>query len=154
VTTQAVNIATQLGIVCLTAAGNGGVDQDLPSLIPPGDALDVITVGAVTYAGTLAGFSSNGPSADGRVKPEVLALGQEAVSVATHDDLSYDTALAGTSLSTPLAAGAVACLMQAHPDWTIAQIRAVRRIRSSGEGLASSMHTPPRRTVTEMISPT
>jgi hypothetical protein len=123
VTTQGINIATELGLICLTAAGNGGQNVNTPTLIPPGDALDVITVGAVEPAGGLAIFSANGPTADGRLKPEVLALGDGVASVSTDDTAAYEVSLLGTSFSTPLTAAAVACILQAHPDWTVAQFR-------------------------------
>jgi hypothetical protein len=123
VTTQAVNIATANGVVCCTAVGNGYHDGDLPSLIAPSDAFDVISCGAVNAAGEITGFSSNGPTADGRIKPELLALGTGAASVDNSSDTGYDTNLSGTSLSTPLIACAVACVLQAHPSWTIEQIR-------------------------------
>ncbi len=103
--------------------GNGGRDSDLPTLIAPSDAFDVISCGAVRADGSLADFSSGGPTADGRLKPELLALGVNASTVDNATDDGYDTHLDGTSLSTPLVAGAVACLLEAHPTWTIDQIR-------------------------------
>jgi len=123
VTTQAVNLATARGLVCVTAVGNGGRDQDLPSLIAPSDAFDVISCGAVSPTGTTAGFSSNGPTADGRVKPEVLAQGESTATV-HHLDNQLLAEADGTSLSTPLVASAVALVIEARPGWTIAQIRA------------------------------
>jgi hypothetical protein len=123
VTTIAMNIATANGLICCTAMGNGGRDSDLPTLIAPSDAFDVISCGAVRADGALADFSSGGPTADGRLKPELLALGVSASTVDNASDDGYDTNLNGTSLSTPLVASAVACLIQAHPTWTIAQIR-------------------------------
>jgi hypothetical protein len=122
VTTIGVNTATANGLVCCTAAGNGGYDSDLPTLVAPGDAFDVLTCGAADSSGQVADFSSDGPTADGRVKPEVLARGVATHSVDPDDDTGYLTA-SGTSLSTPLVASAAALLVQAHPDWTVAQIR-------------------------------
>jgi subtilisin family serine protease len=123
VTTIAVNTATSNGLICCTASGNGGTDQDEPSLIAPGDAFDVITVGAVTPSGSLTDFSSAGPTFDGRFKPEILARGQDASSVHDINTTGYNETLEGTSISTPLAAGAIACVLQAHPAWTVAQMR-------------------------------
>lgn len=122
VTTIAVNVATANGLVCCTAVGNGGRDGDLPSLIAPSDAFDVISCGAVRANGNLANFSSRGPTADNRVKPEVLARGVATAIIDPYDDHAYRTA-SGTSLSTPLVASAVALLIQAHPSWTVAHIR-------------------------------
>ncbi len=125
VTTLAVNIATDNGLHCLTAAGNEGNDgnPNTSHLIAPADALTVLAIGAVDNGGAIADFSSDGPTADGRVKPELLARGVDTVSVWPYDTTGY-AAVSGTSLSTPLAAGVVACLVQAHPEWTVAEMRA------------------------------
>ncbi|MBK7403262.1 MAG: S8 family serine peptidase [Phycisphaerales bacterium] len=118
VTTIGVNVATANGVHCCTAAGNEGNDGDPATshLIAPADALEAITCGAVYNEGNIVGFSSDGPSADGRVKPEVLARGVDTYTIWPYDSSSYTTA-SGTSLSTPLVASAVACLIQARPWW-------------------------------------
>jgi subtilisin family serine protease len=123
-TTIAVNIATQNGVACCTAASNSGHDQD-PStshLGAPADAFEVLTCGAVSVEGGIAGFSSDGPTADGRTKPEVCAQGVRTATIDVGDDSGYRTA-SGTSLSTPLVAAATALVIQAHPDWSVRQIR-------------------------------
>jgi len=124
VTTIAVNSATSNGIHCCTAAGNEYHDSDpnTSSLIAPADAFQVITCGAVDIGGAIASFSSDGPTADGRVKPELLARGVSTDTVSPSSDTGYTTAN-GTSLSTPLVATAVACLIQAHPEWTVDEMR-------------------------------
>lgn len=125
VTTIAVNIATANGLHCCTAAGNSGHDSDPATshLLAPSDAFRVLTSGAADSAGNIAGFSSDGPTADGRVKPELLARGVDTYTISPDSDTDYGTA-SGTSLSTPLLAGAVACLVSAHPDWTVDEMRA------------------------------
>ena len=125
VTTIAVNIATANGLVCCTAAGNEYHDGNpgTSHLIAPSDAFQVIACGAVDAWGDIAGFSSDGPSADGRVKPELLAQGVDTVTVWPYDTSGYAYAN-GTSLSTPLVAGATACLVGAHPEWSVNQMRA------------------------------
>ncbi len=124
VTTIAVNITTGNGVHGCTAAGNESHD-DNPStshLIAPSDAFQVITCGAVDSGGDMASFSSDGPSADGRVKPELLARGVSTHTVDPDYDTDYTT-VGGTSLSTPLVACAVGCLVSAHPDWTPDEMR-------------------------------
>lgn len=124
VTTIAVNAATANGVHCCNASGNSGHDADpfTSHLVAPADALQVLTCGAVDGTGLIASFSSDGPSADGRTKPEVLARGVNTRTVSSSDNTST-SGLNGTSLSTPLVASAVACLIEAHPDWTVDQMR-------------------------------
>ena len=124
ITTRAVNIATGNGLVCLTAAGNSGHDADplTHTIIAPADAFNVITCGAANIDDSIAGFSSDGPTADGRLKPEVLACGVAVVSVHSTNPTGL-SAVSGTSLSTPLIAGATALLMQARSDLGVAGIR-------------------------------
>ncbi|MFH0982564.1 MAG: S8 family serine peptidase [Planctomycetota bacterium] len=124
VTTIAVNIATANGVHHCNAAGNEYHDTS-PStshLIAPADAFQAISCGAVDSSGAIAYFSSDGPTADGRVKPELLARGISTYTVSPSSDTGYTTA-DGTSLSTPLVACAVACLIQARPSWTVDQMR-------------------------------
>lgn len=124
VCTLGVNVATANGVYCCTAAGNEGHDDDpnTAHLGAPADAFEVIACGAVTSEGSITGFSSDGPTTDGRVKPELLARGADTFTISPWNNSDYDTA-SGTSLSTPLAASAVACLVQARPTWTVAQMR-------------------------------
>lgn len=122
VTTIAVNLATANGVVCVTSAGNMGHDGEVSTLVAPGDAFEVLTVSAVNTAGATASFASKGPTADQRVKPEVLAHGVRTRSVNTNGTTEYVQA-SGTSLSAPQVAAVAALLLQAHPHWTVAQVR-------------------------------
>lgn len=124
ITTRGVNIATANGLVCITAAGNAGNDLDplTHTIIAPADAFDVITCGAANADGTIASFSSDGPTADGRLKPEALARGVSVASVNSTNPTGF-SAVSGTSLSTPLIAGATALLMQARGDLTVNGVR-------------------------------
>jgi subtilisin family serine protease len=131
--TIAVNMATDNGVYCCNAVGNSGHDAD-PTVGHiggvPADAFKVLSIGAVDSAGATAGFSSDGPTADGRLKPEILARGVGTFSVNPDDDTAYSSA-SGTSLSTPLAAAAVACLAQSHPTWTVDQMRRALMLTAS-----------------------
>ncbi len=124
VMTMGFNTATANGLHCCQGAGNEGHDADpaTSSLLPPSDAFQVITCGAVDDTGATASFTSDGPSADGRVKPEVLARGVWAWTISPTSDSGIQTA-SGTSFATPITAGAVACVVQAHPEWTVDQMR-------------------------------
>ncbi len=125
VTTIGVNIATANGMVCCTAAGNEGHDSNpnTSHLIAPSDAFEVLTCGAVSSEGSIVGFSSDGPTADGRTKPEVLALGARTACIDPDNNTRYTTA-SGTSLSTPLVAAGTALVIDARPGWSVKQIRA------------------------------
>lgn len=112
--TVAANIATIMGIVVCNAIGNLG-SQGSGSLIAPADAHDILSVGAVNGAGLIASFSSRGPTYDGRIKPEVCARGVSVWSGSAVSDSSY-ASVSGTSLSTPLIAGAACLLVQARPN--------------------------------------
>jgi len=143
VTTIGVNVATSNGVICLTAASNSGHDADpgISHLGAPADALQVLTIGAVDSTGTIAGFSSDGPSADGRVKPELLAQGVSTQTICAYTDAGCTSAVSGTSLSTPVMAAAVACLVQAHPGWSVSTMR--NRLMASGDYfLANGTYDP------------
>ena len=122
--TQGLNIAAGNGLICFAGAGNDGHDEDpaTGTLMTPGDALGAITVGAVDVDGSIARFSSDGPTFDGRLKPEVLSQGERVgtVSVTDPKGVSYSR---GTSLATPVLAGAGACLFQTHPEWKVRDFR-------------------------------
>ncbi len=121
VTTNAVDIAVGLGMVCVTAAGNSGNDSWY-YIIAPADADSVIAVGAVRENGVIASFSSHGPTFDGRIKPEVCARGSYTWCVSPNSTTTY-TQLSGTSLACPLVGGAVALVRQAKPEWSAMEVR-------------------------------
>ena len=105
-------IATEKGVMVVVSAGNSGTDS-WHYITTPADAKDVFTIGAVDVDGNSAGFSSYGPSADGRIKPDVDSRGLYATIIRQNGDINYGS---GTSFSSPIMAGAMACFIQAFPD--------------------------------------
>jgi len=108
---KAADYAASKGILVVTIQGNFGT-SDWYYLATPGDADSVLTVGAVGVDGRKAGFSSYGPSADGQVKPDVMAVGFQTTIIEPSGDIRKGN---GTSFAAPAMAGFVACLKQAHP---------------------------------------
>jgi subtilisin family serine protease len=115
VTTIAVDMAVARGITCVNSMGNEG-SSSWKYMIAPADADSVISIGAVDPDGDRVYFSSVGPTYDGRIKPDVMALGYYNY-VASGSDTSDYFYGAGTSFSCPLVAGVCALLLEAHPDW-------------------------------------
>ncbi len=115
--TQAAEMAAQRGILVVTAMGNEGPGAG--SLWAPADAPHALSVGAITPTGEVADFSSRGPTADGRIKPDVTALGQYVYFVLNQSGNVIGYAHGqGTSFATPMIAGAVALVLQYNPDLT------------------------------------
>ena len=131
-TTIAAEIAVSRGIVVVAAAGNEG-DKPWRYVTVPADGPNVIAVGAVELAQeVIAPFSSRGPTADGRIKPDVVAPGTSIVVVDTapqeqEESFSGYRLARGTSFAAPLVSGAAALLRQVHPDWTPAEVAAALR---------------------------
>jgi hypothetical protein len=128
VATVAVAVAVEQGLIVFTSVGNDGPGPS--TLIAPSDADGAISVGAVDPTGAVAEFSSRGPTADGRIKPDLAAPGQD-VWVADPNSTDEYGATDGTSLATPLAAGAAALLLEALPDLDPAAMRALLRQHAS-----------------------
>ena len=112
------NIAFQKGMLLVVSAGNSG-NSSWGIISAPGDAPGVLTVGAVSSSGQYASFSSRGPTADNRVKPDIMARGASAAVISSGNVVTTSN---GTSFSSPIMAGAVTCLWQALPDMTNAEI--------------------------------
>ena len=117
---QAMTWAAQRGILCVTSAGNSG-NSPWHSITAPADAHGILSVGAVDAEGQHASFSGWGPASDGRIKPEVMALGVQAAYPNADSTIRHGN---GTSFSSPILCGATACLWQAFPTKSAAEIRA------------------------------
>jgi serine protease AprX len=119
--------AVEKGVVVVVAAGNEGPGTD--TIAVPGSAKKVITVGASDSAGTetisddtIPSFSSRGPSAFGRLDPEVVAPG---VNINSTSYTGSYTIMSGTSMATPMVSGSAALLLQKNPAFTPAQVRSI-----------------------------
>ena len=124
-TTKAARIAARKGVLLVAAMGNEGNYRDAKTgstgtMIAPADADSIVSVGAVNSSRRLAGFSSTGPTADGRVKPEVVAQGVSVYSMYGETGYTFGN---GTSFATPLTAGVAALILSAHPTLTPMQVR-------------------------------
>ncbi len=125
VVTRAASEAARRGITVVTAVGNEGAIA-WHYLIAPSDADTVIAVGAVDSFNVVTGFSSRGPSADGRIKPDLTAMGRSVYLPSFTNPSAYGRA-SGTSFSTPLTAGVAALVLQAHPTWGPFEVREALR---------------------------
>ena len=101
-------IGASRGLLLVNAAGNSG-SSSWKYIGAPADAAAVISVGAVNASGEIAGFSSFGPTADGRIKPEILGQGQNPALI-NYSTGEVTTSSSGTSFSSPIMAGLIACL--------------------------------------------
>lgn len=123
---RAASLAASRGIVVVNSAGNSG-DDTWKLIGTPADARDILAVGAVDETGLNTFFSSIGPSIDGRIKPDVMALGYE---VRVYDGEGALTQADGTSFASPLLCGGVACLMQAFPTMNPTDL--IHLVKTSG----------------------
>ena len=126
IASRCATILGQKGVIVCVAAGNDG-NNDFYHISRPGDAFDILCVGACTADSIIADFSSRGYSYDGRVKPDITSQGVETACYYPNDMLSFAN---GTSLATPVAAGLCACLWQSMPDYTSTEM--MQFIRESG----------------------
>lgn len=131
---RAATIAARKGMLVCVAAGNEG-NNAWRTISVPADADSILTVGAVSTWGEIGDFSSHGPSSDGRIKPEVCAVGVWTQLIHPGGNV---VASNGTSFATPLLAGLAASLWSALPDENAMQIRS-RIIRSADRYLNPDM---------------
>ncbi len=126
ISTRAADIACAVGILVVNSAGNDG-GNSWQFIAAPADADSVLTVGAVDSLGNRAGFSSIGPTADGRIKPNVASQGSQSAII---DPSGVIARGSGTSFASPIMAGMAAGFWQANPTLTAQQVR--RFLEQSG----------------------
>ncbi|MBI9073505.1 MAG: S8 family peptidase [Melioribacteraceae bacterium] len=123
IVTKASELAFNRGVLTITSAGNEG-NNNWKYITAPGDGFNTLTIGAVTEDNELSYFSSLGPTADGRIKPELTAMGTK-IYMAQNSKVSQYKYANGTSFSAPIASGVAAQLLSAHPYLTNEQMRAI-----------------------------
>lgn len=112
------SMAADKGMVVVCSAGNSGMGA-WKKITPPADAENVITVGAMTRDGVNADFSSIGNTADNRIKPDVMAVGQRSAVSGTDGTATTGN---GTSFASPIFCGMVACFWQSCPWLTAKEV--------------------------------
>lgn len=118
---KAANIAASRGMLVFSSAGNEGRENNpWRYIITPSDGDSVIAVGAVNLDGIPAPFTSWGPASDGDVKPNVSAVGWNTIIQRSNGSIGTGN---GTSYSSPVMAGAAACLWQANPFASASQVK-------------------------------
>ena len=111
-TSKSATMASNKGILVVCSAGNSGA-KAWQKITSPGDAENILTVGAIATDSVVASFSSRGYTADMRIKPDVMALGVDARVVNEFGSVRLSN---GTSFSSPIMCGIMACLIQAFPE--------------------------------------
>jgi serine protease AprX len=137
ITTLAGERAAYLGVVVLNAIGNYN-QTAIPSLGSASDGDSIISVGAVSPDGSIASFSSNGPTSDGRTKPDVCAMGVYVYVASKNKSDSYEFSN-GTSFSTPITAGVCALILSAHPELTPMQVREALRMTANNSATPNNI---------------
>lgn len=123
--TKGADMAVKKGMIVVNSAGNAGNESWL-YIGAPADGDSVLAIGAVDENKNYASFSSIGPSADGRTKPDVSAQGFNTALASTTGEITYGS---GTSFSAPVISGLIACLWQALPDYS--NIKIIDLVRNS-----------------------
>jgi serine protease AprX len=127
--TIAADLAVAKGIFVVNSAGNEGFHSTRNTLIAPADGDSVFSIGAVNSSGERTSFSSVGPTVDGRIKPDVMAMGSGVYYAALSGNQYWSGG--GTSYSCPLVSGVSALLLEANPGLTPMELRDIFRSTSS-----------------------
>jgi serine protease AprX len=127
ISARGADVAAKKGILVLNSAGNDG-SGPIHYINTPADADSILTVGAVDTLGNVAGFSSYGPTSDGQIKPNVAAVGLNAVVARSTTGLPLYSS--GTSFSCPIMAGVATCLWQAYPE--VNNMTIIEALQASG----------------------
>ena len=120
---RASSMAASKGMLVMHSAGNEG-NKSWEKIMIPADAKDMLTVGAITSDSILSVFSSLGNTSDGRIKPDIVALGT-GTTLITHE--GKITKANGTSFACPIMSGLAACLWQALPELNSLELIALIR---------------------------
>jgi subtilisin family serine protease len=131
VVAKGANIAASRGILIVNCAGNERLSlSGQNTLVSPSDSAYVLAAGAVNSQGRRASFSSVGPTADGRIKPDVMAMGDSVYSAAPNAPDEYEL-VDGTSFSCPLVAGVAALILEINPSWTNQDVMTAIKLTAS-----------------------
>lgn len=131
VVVKAAHIASEKGIIVVTSAGNEG-NKAWVNITSPADMINGLAVGSIQSDYMISSFSSRGPSADGRIKPDVVALGSSAYLI---DDSGNITIGSGTSFAAPQIGALAAGVWQAFPEFSYIQV--IDAIRMSASNVTS-----------------
>lgn len=121
------SMAADKGLVLVCSAGNSGRGV-WKKITPPADAENILTVGAVNRDLINADFSSVGNTTDGRIKPDVMAVGVSSAVTGNDGTISHAN---GTSFASPTFCGLVACFWQAAPWLTAKQV--IKAVQNAGD---------------------
>jgi subtilisin family serine protease len=131
VVVRAAHIASEKGVIVVTSAGNEG-NKAWGKITSPADMLNGLAVGSIQYNNQVSSFSSFGPSADDRIKPDVTALGSSAYLIDDSGNISQGS---GTSFSAPQVAALAAGVWQAYP--TKSALEVVEAVKMSASNVAN-----------------
>ncbi len=127
IVSKAATMAVSKGMIVSSSAGNEG-DDPWKYISAPADGKNVLAVGAINTANQIAPYSGFGPSADGRIKPDVVSVGFNTQLIASNGNIGLGN---GTSFSNPNIAGLIACLWQGFPEFNNLEI--IQAIKQSSD---------------------